>query len=133
MTDPSGFPTGPPAGWYPDPSGQPVLRWWDGATWREQTQVPPSPGMQPMPYPGYGYPAPATRPAGGNGYSTAGIILGSVAFLFFPIICGPVGLVMGGIAKSRGESRADTALIVSGLGLVVGLILGIVAFSNAWA
>ena len=23
----------PPPGWYPDPSGQPAWRWWDGAAW----------------------------------------------------------------------------------------------------
>jgi hypothetical protein len=22
-----------PAGWYPDPHGQPVQRWWDGMQW----------------------------------------------------------------------------------------------------
>lgn len=30
-------------GWYPEPSGQPCQRWWDGTTWTEQTQpTPPS-------------------------------------------------------------------------------------------
>lgn len=24
------------AGWYPDPSGQPQWRWWDGQTWTDQ-------------------------------------------------------------------------------------------------
>ena len=31
-------PTVPPAGWYTDPSGQPGKRWWDGASWTQQTQ-----------------------------------------------------------------------------------------------
>jgi hypothetical protein len=25
---------GPPAGWYPDPTGQQPQRYWDGSTWR---------------------------------------------------------------------------------------------------
>ncbi|HVE64280.1 MAG TPA: DUF2510 domain-containing protein [Mycobacteriales bacterium] len=28
--------SGPPAGWYPDPSGQHQRRFWDGSTWTEQ-------------------------------------------------------------------------------------------------
>ncbi|WP_344114955.1 DUF2510 domain-containing protein [Kribbella alba] len=29
----------PPAGWYPDPTGQPhTIRWWDGAQWTNQTE-----------------------------------------------------------------------------------------------
>jgi hypothetical protein len=42
MTDRTGTPAGPPAGWYQDPSGQGALRWWDGSRWGEQTQ----PGYQ---------------------------------------------------------------------------------------
>ncbi len=30
----------PPPGWYPDPSGQPRLRWWDGAQWGAQASAP---------------------------------------------------------------------------------------------
>jgi hypothetical protein len=66
----------------------------------------------------------------GNGYSTAGIILGAIAFLFFPIICGPAGLILGGVAMSKGESRAVVALVVSGVGMVVGFILGAFVLSS---
>lgn len=30
-------PDNPPAGWYPDPYGQPVTRYWDGNMWTDQT------------------------------------------------------------------------------------------------
>jgi hypothetical protein len=32
----------PPAGWFPDPGGQPLLRWWDGTAWTGDTS--PLPG-----------------------------------------------------------------------------------------
>lgn len=32
-------PTGPPPGWYADPNGAPVQRWWDGTRWTEHTQT----------------------------------------------------------------------------------------------
>jgi hypothetical protein len=147
MTTPSGS-ANPPAGWYPDPSGQPGQRWWDGSTWTEQTQGGPSdaaPGGQQLPGypawsggqgyagPGYGAPGYGAPGYGGaqqtsNGLAIAGIICGAIAFLFLPIILGPIGLILGGIAKSRGQRLANAALIVSGLGLVLGLILGIIVF-----
>lgn len=41
MTDYSG--NLPPAGWYPDPYGEPYERWWDGAQWTDHTNVPAAP------------------------------------------------------------------------------------------
>jgi len=42
MTDvqPAAAPT--PAGWYPDPSGNGLERWWDGINWSDATQTPQS-------------------------------------------------------------------------------------------
>jgi len=36
---------GPPPGWYMDPTGLQVLRWWDGTHWGPHTQ--PLPGTKP--------------------------------------------------------------------------------------
>lgn len=36
--------TSPSAGWYPDPSGQPSLRFWDGLQWTLQTKADVAPG-----------------------------------------------------------------------------------------
>ncbi|MEW9551304.1 DUF2510 domain-containing protein [Nonomuraea sp. NPDC050783] len=44
-----------PAGWYPDPYGEPKLRWWDGSQWTDATHVqeqgPAQPQQQPAPVP----------------------------------------------------------------------------------
>ncbi|MHA7651760.1 DUF2510 domain-containing protein [Mycobacterium sp. ML4] len=36
-------PSATPPGWYPDPSGQPGRRYWDGTAWTNFTH-PPAPG-----------------------------------------------------------------------------------------
>lgn len=36
----------PPFGWYPDPSGLPMLRWWTGTAWTDQLEA-PRPEIQP--------------------------------------------------------------------------------------
>ena len=75
------------------------------------------------PTPQYLAPQPSSTSTG-NPYSTVGIVLGVIAFLFFPIILGPVGMILGAVGKSKGESKAVVAMVVSGIGLVVGMILG---------
>lgn len=101
------------ASWYCPGCGVPLAASGPPSPWAPQG------AYNPAPYP--------TSP--GNGYSTAGTILGVIAFLCLPIIAGPAGLICGAIAKSRGEPNASIALWVSGLGTVVGLILGVMLFS----
>ncbi|ADG89380.1 hypothetical protein TBS_34160 [Thermobispora bispora] len=47
-----------PAGWYPDPYGSPLLRWWDGTQWTEHTHPPVAGQSPPQP----GRPQPAQQP-----------------------------------------------------------------------
>lgn len=36
----------PPFGWYPDPAGSGMLRWWDGTAWTDKLER-PRPEVQP--------------------------------------------------------------------------------------
>lgn len=42
-------------GWYPDPSGQAALRWWDGKTWADQTSASLDPGVHPVDHADYSH------------------------------------------------------------------------------
>ena len=46
----------PPFGWYPDPTGLPLMRWWTGTAWTDQLET-PRPEIQPA-----------------AGYSTLGLV-----------------------------------------------------------
>ncbi|GII56729.1 hypothetical protein Pth03_51180 [Planotetraspora thailandica] len=68
-----------PAGWYPDPYGSPLLRWWDGSQWtdathaREATASPPEQPTAPLrsplrsAQPGWGSPEQSGGPSQGFG------------------------------------------------------------------
>lgn len=55
---------------------------------------------------------------------------GAVAFLFFPVLSGPAGLILGGIGLGQKERLAPVAMTVSGIGLVVGMILGLLVYRS---
>lgn len=60
LTNLTGMTTQTPAGWYPDPYGEPQLRWWDGNQWTDATHAqerqpqpqPQQPSSGPQPGPG---------------------------------------------------------------------------------
>lgn len=81
--------------------------------------------LPPPPPPAYPTPiAPPPRAgsavAAGNGLSTAGIICGIISLFVLWFIFGPLGLVLAGVAKSKGEHKANTAMAVSAIGTIGG-------------
>lgn len=114
-------------GWYPDPSGAPGQRYWDGTGW---TEAPPPPAQQA-----------ASKEK--NIPGLIALILGIIGFIFacipgaliigwilLPIafILGVVGLVLSG--KAKGTSIA--AIITSVVGVVVGVTVFLVVVQGAF-
>ncbi len=109
------------AGWYSDPEYPGQLRYWDGFRWTEH-RSPVAGAAGPTPYAPHGMYAAQANPA--NTLSILGIVFGGLAFLFFPVIFGPAGLILGAVGMTKNEKLAPVALAVSGAGLVVGTIIG---------
>ena len=115
-----------PAGWYPDPDGKPVQRYWDGSAWTEQNR--PSVG-QPMAS------MPTARIGGApqNGMGTAALTLGILGFFCFPLIASVLAIIFGkigmtradqGLATNRGAAKAGfvlgiIGLVLGGIGLII--------------
>jgi len=74
-------------------------------------------------------PAPPQPTTAGNGFSVAGIICGAIAFLFFPIVLGPIGIILGAVGWSKGERIGHVAVAVAACGLVFGMIIGAAAYN----
>lgn len=62
----------------------------------------------------------------GRGYTIAGGILGIAAIFVIPILLGPAGIALGYVGHRKGDPRGRTAMIVAGVGMVLGIILGFV-------
>ncbi len=59
-----------------------------------------------------------------NTFSTIAIVLGGLAFLFFPPFLGGAGVILAVIGKSKNEKMWSIGLTVSIVGGVVGMIFG---------
>ncbi len=98
----------PPPGWYPDPSGQPATRWWDGHAWTASLVpfAPPMVGSEaPAPRP-----APPTLPAKAAWLGLAGVLVGFVLGGVFQVV---------GAVLVPGSTAAD--ILLSEIGLWCGL------------
>lgn len=94
-----------------------------------------TPYPQGNPY-GYNQPQntqPASQPAPqpGKGLAIAGMVCGIISLLCLPIVLGPLGIIFGGVAKSKGcRSGMATAGIVCGaIGLALWLLMMVAGFS----
>lgn len=108
------------ANWFPDPTTPGQERYWDGAAWTAH--------VRPQAFQHHSA-VPMTSASTSSALSVTAIILGAVAFLILPPLFGTAGLVIGAVAKSRNEPLAVVGMVVSGVGLVVGMMLGVMAMS----
>lgn len=130
-------PPPPPAGWYPDPSGAPGLRYWDGTAWTDQEA--PSTATQPQPSPEVLVREAPPR----NGLGIAALILGIVGAVsgLIPLLfwvagtLGVTGLVLGFVGRARAQrgeaTNGKTALwgiITSAIALVLSIIGMVIVF-----
>ena len=65
-----------------------------------------------------------SKKSGSNTYSIIAIVLGGLAFLFFPPFLGGAGVILAVIGKSKNEKMWAIGLSVSIVGAVVGFLLG---------
>jgi hypothetical protein len=54
--------TSPAPGWYPDPSGAPALKWWDGYHWTDHQQYQSATAQPPGPLGGWYAPGSTSAP-----------------------------------------------------------------------
>jgi hypothetical protein len=60
----------------------------------------------------------------------AGFLCAFFALFLLPPLFGIAGLILGGLAMSRGDSLGLAALITSGVTMAIGMFLGIIAFGG---
>lgn len=77
-----------------------------------------------------GYPPPPAVARSGLGFLVAAFICGGLALLFLPIILGPLGIIFGFVAYSKGNKVGLWAGVGSILTTVLGLMLSFWAFST---
>ncbi len=87
--------------------------------------------QQPQQGPGYGG---GTQPSqAGRVLTILGFVFGGIAFLFFPILFGPAGIICAGIAMSKGDPLAKWALGVAIVGMVGGFLLAYIVLESSGA
>lgn len=88
-------------------------------------QAAPQAAPQAPVQPAYGYqPVPAQK-VPGKGLAVAGLIMGILSFFILPYVTGALGIIFGGVAKSKGyRGGMATAGIVCG---IIGIALTILA------
>lgn len=129
------------AGWYPDPAGGPLSRWWDGSQWTQATMPAPvyaAAGYAPSGYAPHGYgPAAASHPAyrpvlpanrtfwQANRYTclAIGFAVGYALLALFAhlVVLGIVPVLMSVRAFRASERYAVASAVAAGLAVVLGI------------
>lgn len=127
-------------GWYRSTNDPTIENYWDGFRWTEQhrqlanpaeqqtsaSQQPQSRQARPL------EPVQAEQRGGAtsNVLSILAIVSGVIAVLILPIIFGPIGIVLGIVAKVRHERLSTIAIIVAVVGMILGFALAALVVSQ---
>ena len=84
-------------------------------------------------YPNNSYqPYTQSTSAPGQGMAVASLVMGIMSLIIFAIIAGPLGIIFGSIAKSKGNtSGMATAGIICGICGIIGWIAVLIFFSDS--
>jgi uncharacterized RDD family membrane protein YckC len=96
----------PPAGWYPDPSGDPGQRWWDGERWTDHVHrpvfEPPVSPSRPAERPSAAHEPPAFALPAASWWSRVAATLADGAIVLGIAVA--AGSIVGALGASRPES-----------------------------
>jgi hypothetical protein len=136
------------AGWYVDPSGAPIQRWWDGRAWTDATQ-PNVPQQSPVPmsaptaspvasksHRNNPYNPVADRNAGVNTAARNALVFGIICMIINPLLLPSIGAIIWGIVgisranqwvteghPPTGKGKAIWGLVLGSIGLLFSLLV----------
>jgi len=73
--------------------------------------------------------APVSDGSPGKGFAIAGLVCGIIALLLLPILLGPLGVIFGSIAWSKGSKFGMVATVVTIPCMVLGMLFGLMVWS----
>lgn len=130
------------AGWYPDPSGGPGQRWWDGMQWTNSIYPAANPAIPQVQQGQYGQQtylqaptiqqptlqhSPTSTVIGRNRYTamTVGVAIGYLALAVWAhiAILGIVPILMSVRAFKARERLAPLSAVAAGIAVIVGIAL----------
>lgn len=101
----------PPAGWYPDPSGEPQQRWWDGYSWSAHVQAQTAPvPVQPVAVnyaPSYYVATPSSAPAADEAYAPRAAR---------PVASDPIEVILNNLSTGSASAQSSAVSFISETG-----------------
>lgn len=107
---------------------------WDDAWYRFRQMEPhvsaPAPGTSSPLYPRFPSGPQEADTEAGRGFTIAAWCCAGLSILILPIILGPVGMILGAVASSKGDPKGKIAIFGALGGMVIGFVLTYIAIRN---